>query len=256
MLLSIILPIRNEESILWKATIGFAKHFDEVVGPDQWQYVLVVNGSTDNSLDIAYQIAEKWPKTLVLNNKVANIGKAQRSGFLASEGIWSLFMNVDHLWDSAFFMWAWKHREEYQLILGSKRADPTINQQNDFRRFLSNGLNALLHFLFNFVGMETRGMKLLKTEALRPIAKDCVLRRGQFDTELTLKALRTGLWVAEVPMPYIEKRKPRNFMIKKILQNTWDLFFLYNVINKLPYNGYVRYRRFCREDMLNLFEIE
>ena len=54
------------------------------------------------------------------------------------------------------------------------------------------------------------------------------------NTELTLRVLRGGLWVAEIPIPYMEKRKARNFMVKKISQNIWDLFRFYRVMKKFP----------------------
>ena len=47
------------------------------------------------------------------------------------------------------------------------------------------------------------------------IIKNSKMTRGQFDTEFTLKALRGGLDIAEIPVVYQESRKPRNFMITK-----------------------------------------
>jgi len=43
---------------------------------------------------------------------------------------------------------------------------------------------------------------------MRPVLGQCVMRRGQFDTEFTLRALRAGLWLAEVPVPIVEIRPP------------------------------------------------
>ena len=159
-----------------------------------------------------------------------------------------MLMNVDHLWDSPFFEWAWRNRHCYDLILGSKRADPTLNRQDQYRRVLSAGLNALLIYLFDFVGADSHGMKLMRASAMRPLAERCVMRRGQFDTELTLRALRGGYWVAEAPVPYVEKRSPRNFMVKKIGQNIINLFQFYHVMKSVPYVGTIRYRRACREE--------
>ena len=99
------------------------------------------------------------------------------------------------------------------------------------------------------MGADSHGMKVLKTEPLRAIARQCVMRRGQFDTELTIRAMRAGLWVAEAPIPYQEKRAPRNLMIKKISQNIFDLFRLRRVLRSIPYEGHFRYRRYCREDL-------
>lgn len=249
-LLSVILPIRNEEKILWNVAKTLAQHFDRVVGSENWQYILVENGSSDGSQQVIEKIIKHWPTSKAFKLKKADYGNALREGILASEGRWDLIMNVDHLWDSPYFEWAWKHREEYDLIIGSKRADPTLNRQDQYRRILSAGLNSILQYLFDCIAAETHGMKLIRTETLRPLARLCQMRRGQFDTELTLRALRGGSWVAEVPMPYMEKRNPRNFMIKKIVQNIWDIFRFYKVMKDVPYEGNIRYRRFCRDDLL------
>lgn len=249
-LLSVILPIHNEESILWNAANSYSIHFDRVVGPGKWQYVLVENGSNDNSPKIIQDIVKKWKKSIDLSLEIGDYGNALREGLLAAKGNWAFIMNVDHLWDSPYFEWAWNNRENYDLIIGSKRADPTLNMQGQYRRVLSAGLNALLQYLFDFVGAESHGMKLINVHSLKHIAINCVMRRGQFDTELTLRTIRGNFWVAEVPMPYIEKRNPRNFMIKKIKQNVIDLFRLYRAMKNVPYEGTLKYRRFCREDMV------
>ena len=248
-LLSVIMPIFNEEGILEESLQAFAEQFDTLVGNDSWQFVLVENGSSDDSPRIVRDFAQRRPLTRTLFLERPNYGNALREGILAAEGRWSLIMNVDHLWDTPFFAWAWDHREEYDLVLGSKRADPTLNEQGFYRRLLSAGLNSLLQYLFDFVGADSHGIKLMRQEPLRPIAEACVMRRGQFDTELTFRALRRGLWVAEVPVPYLEKRRPRNLMVKKIGQNVLDLFRFRAIMRDVPVHSPVRYRRFCREDL-------
>ena len=135
------------------------------------------------------------------------------------------------------------------MIIGSKRVNPTLNQQDQYRRLLSAGLNAILQYFFDCVAAETHGMKFMRTNVFKQIADSCVMQRGQFDTELTLRALRAGLWVAEVPIPYLEKRKQRNFMFRKIGQNVFDLVRFRKVMDKVEYCGNVKYKRFCREDL-------
>lgn len=249
MQLSVVLPVRNEEEILEEACNAFAAEFDRVVGPGSWQFVLVENGSSDSSPEIIERIGSGLPNTRSLTLDQSDYGNALREGLLAAEGKWTMILNVDHLWDAAFFEWCWYHRESYDLILGSKRADPTINRQDSYRRILSAGLNGLLNYQFDFMGADSHGMKVMKTEPLCAIARQCVMRRGQFDTELTIRAMRAGLWVAEAPIPYEEKRKPRNLMAKKIAQNIIDLFRLRRVLQSVPYEGHFRYRRLCREDL-------
>ena len=81
------------------------------------------------------------------------------------------------------------------------------------------------------------------------IIKNSQMTRGQFDTEFTLKSLKAGLDIVEVPVIYKESRKPRNLMITKIVQNIFDLFFLYRIMKKIKYSSNIRYRRLSREDI-------
>ena len=232
-----------------KSCKAFAMEYDEVVGPGNWQYILVENGSTDRTPQIIEEIIKIWPTSKALYIGPGNYGRALKSGIAASEGENIMILNVDHHWDRPFFKWAWSERKTYDLIIGSKRSDPTLNTQSQYRKMLSAGLNALLNYLFDFSGSDTHGMKLMKADSIKKLTDECVMSRGQFDTELTLRALRGGLWVGEAPIPYSEKRNPRNFMIKKIVQNVIDLFTLYKVMKTIPYDSSVRYRRFPRDDL-------
>lgn len=150
--------------------------------------------------------------------------------------------------------WSWKNRHDYDLIIASKRCDPTINQQDRYRRLLSWGLNTLLNGLFDYNGTDTHGPKLMDLRAMRPIIDGCVMNRGQFDTEFTLKAFRMGLRMAEIPLPFSEKRKARNLMFKKILWNLQDMVKLRKIIHAVAWSGSLRYRRFCRADVLDAAE--
>jgi hypothetical protein len=74
------------------------------------------------------------------------------------------------------------------------------------------------------------------------------MERGQFDTELTMRALRGGLWVAEVPVPIVQARSPRNLMLAKIYRNVVDLLRLRRVMRTVP-SVRTRYHRWSREDV-------
>ena len=140
--------------------------------------------------------------------------------------------------------------------MGSKRADHALNQQDNYRRLLSWGLNTILQTVFGFVGSDTHGQKFLYLPALRPIFQSCVMRRGQFDTEFTLRASRAQLWLAEVPVPIVELRKPRNFMFSKILRNFVDIRLLHRLMRNVPVRAASRYHRWSREDVERLDSVQ
>ena len=246
--MSVIVPIYNEEGILWEMAVQLAGHFDRIVGKDRWQYILVENGSRDSSPEITLKIAAQWPMSRIVELDAPNYGMALREGLYAADGDYAHIINVDQ-WDIPFFEFAWSLRDRYALILGSKRADPTLNHQTPYRRLLSWGLNAMLMFLFEYTGADSHGPKLINLRTLRDLCHATVLNRGQFDTELTLRAFRGGYWIAEIPTNYMEKRPPRNWMITKILRNFIDLYRLRKIMVTVPYAGTVNLHRWARWDV-------
>jgi glycosyltransferase involved in cell wall biosynthesis len=246
--LSIIVPVFNEGDDLWPMAESLAPHLDGIVGAGNWQFVLADNGSTDASPQIAERIKANWPTTIGLRLPKPDYGEALAQALMAAEGSWAYVINVD-FWDPVFLSWCWRNRTIYDLVLGSKRADPALNHQHRYRRLLSWGLNSILQFRFGFVGSDTHGQKFLSLSALRPLIPQTVLRRGQFDTELTLRIMRQGLWIAEVPVPIHELRPPRNLMLKKIYRNIYDIIRLSRVMRLVPANRPIRYHRWAREDI-------
>lgn len=247
--LAVIVPIYNEDDILWKNIEAFSEKLDETIGSSKWQYILVDNGSTDKTPEIIHKIIDRWRGSLSVNLDKPNYGKALRVGLDACEGPWAHIINVEQ-WDPLFLEWSWKMREHYDLILGSKRADPTINFQSPYRRILSWGLNSVLQLFFEFTGVDSHGLKLLKMKTMRPILRQTVMNRGQFDTEFTLRTIRAGLWIAEVPVVYEEQRPPRNWMVSKIAWNVRDLLRLRRMIRRIPYAGCLKFHRWSRHDLL------
>lgn len=246
--LSIIVPVYNETADLWPMAESLGPHLDRIAGPGNWQFVLADNGSSDDSPQIIERIKSTWAATVGLRLAKPNYGEALAQALMAAEGNWAYVINVD-FWDDVFLAWCWRHRTIYDLVLGSKRADPALNHQHTYRRLLSWGLNSILQFRFGFVGSDTHGQKFLSLPALRPLIALCVLRRGQFDTELTLRAMRQGLWIAEVPVPIRELRPPRNLMLKKIYRNLYDVARLSRVMRLVPGDRPIRYHRWAREDI-------
>ena len=245
--LSVIVPIYNEQDQLWSMAELLAQTLDRIIGPSCWQFVLVDNGSIDDTSKVLGAIVGTWPKSRVLKLDLPNYGTALRVGLQAAEAPFAYVINVD-FWDPLFLRWSWANRNQYDLILGSKRADPTLNKLPAYRKFLSAGLNLIFQVFFEFVGSDTHGQKLIRLSAIRDILPHCIMERGQFDTELTMRALRGGLWVAEVPVPIVQARGPRNLMLVKIYRNVVDLWRLRRIMRSVP-SLRTRYHRWAREDM-------
>ena len=246
--LSVVIPVYNEENILMQMAEQLAPHLDEIAGQRCWQFVLVDNGSRDLSPQICDQIVSRWPESIKIELAKPDYGEALFQGLMHANGSWAFVINVD-FWDVPFMRWCYRTRGAYDMVMGSKRADDVLNKQDTYRRLLSWGLNTILQTVFNFPGTDTHGQKFIYLPSLRPIFRQCVMRRGQFDTEFTLRAARAKLWLAEIPVPIVELRKARNLMLHKIARNIVDIFRLREVMRNNRSRTAMRYHRWSREDV-------
>jgi glycosyltransferase involved in cell wall biosynthesis len=246
---SIVIPLYNEERFLQENADSLAHIFDAVVGPGRWHFIFVENGSTDATAALADAVAARHPPSRALHLPKPNYGVALKTGLQAAATKWVYLLDIEQ-WDLPFITWAWRNRDSYDALIASKRADATINHQHFYRRLLSCGLNGLLQVLLQYTGTDTHGPKLLNRASLQVIIAACELDRGQYDTELMLRAIRGQKRIIEAPSEYRELRPNRNWMVKKIFWNVWALARLVRVMKHVPYEGLARYYRVAREDVL------
>jgi len=246
---SVIIPLYNEESVLNENVQTLTSFFDAVVGRGRWYFLFVENGSTDSTPALADAVAASRPPSRVIHLSEPNYGIALKTGLRAATTRWVYIIDIEQ-WDFPFIAWSWKHHNAYDMFIASKRADFTICHQHFYRRVLSCALNGLLQVFTQFSGTDTHGPKLLNRISLQSIIAACELDRGQHDTELVLRAVRSQKRIIEAPCEYRELRPNRNWMVKKILWNLWALARLVIIMKKVPHQGLARYYRVAREDVL------
>lgn len=247
--MSIVIPLYNEQNIIEENVAQLAPFFDRMLGKGGWQFLFVDNGSTDRTAELVQAVIARYPPSRSIYLKQPNYGAALKAGLMAATTKWVYLIDIEQ-WDLPFVNYAWSVRDDYDIVLGSKRCDPTLNFQYPYRRLLSAGLNCALQLLFSFSGTDTHGPKLINRESIEDIVTHCQLDRGQFDTEFVLKAMRSERRLVEVPVVYKENRPQKNWMIKKIVWNILALRRLVGVMRDVPFEGNIHYYRFAREDVV------
>ena len=246
---SVVIPLYNEQNILRENVETLAGFFDTVIGHGRWYFLFVENGSTDSTPALSDSVAAQWPPSRVIHLPKPNYGVALKTGLRTATTRWVYIIDIEQ-WDFPFIAWSWKNRNSYDALIASKRADFTICHQHFYRRLLSCALNGLLQVFTQFSGTDTHGPKLLNRVSLQSIIAACELDRGQYDTELVLRAVRAQKRIIEAPSEYHELRPNRNWMVKKILWNLWALAKLTRIMKAVPHEGLARYYRVAREDVL------
>jgi len=246
---SIVIPLFNEQTIIRENLEALASFYDRLLGAGNWLFILVDNGSTDATPRLVTAALERWPLSQAIHLADPNYGAALKAGLRSASTKWIYLLDIEQ-WDLPFLTWAWDNRNCYDLFVASKRSDPTLNHQQPYRRLLSAGLNGILQLFFGFSGTDTHGPKLLNWLAMEAIINKCELDHGQFDTEFVLHVMRNRKRIVEVPVEYRESRPHRNWIVKKIVWNLLALQRLKRVMRNVPFEGWVRYYRVTREDVM------
>jgi len=203
-MLSVVVPAFNERSRL-PATLDAVRAHLGAGGPgaEEHEVVVVDDGSTDGTADLAVQVARGWRQLRVLRLP-ENRGKgwAVRAGMLAACGDLRLMTDADL---STPITELPKLRSqigpETQVVIGS-RALPDSHievHQPHHRELMGRGYNRILQLLVLPGLRDTQcGFKLFTAEAAVRCFTPLRTPRFGFDAEVLLRARRLGYRVAEV----------------------------------------------------------
>jgi glycosyltransferase involved in cell wall biosynthesis len=183
-----------------------------------FEIVVVENGSTDDTAEVAKALAEEIPELRVLSLGAPDYGRALRMGFLAAEGEIAAFFDVDYF-DLGFLDRAVALIEAPDgpaVVVGSKRGEGALDTRPWPRRMVTLVFSTILKVGFGLTVSDTHGMKVLRRQPLIPLAERCRFGTDLFDTELILRAERAGLKSDEVPVIVQELRPSRSSIAKRI----------------------------------------
>jgi len=214
--ISIVIPIYNEEAILHAAVVDLR----ERLRPLGWSYeiVLAENGSRDRTLEIAKELADKYPEVHFFSFGEPNYGGALKRGIVeVARGDIVLCDEID-LCDTDFHQRAVERLSTggVDMVIGSKLLEGSADERPMARHAASLFYNGLLRVTLGFQGTDTHGLKAFKREALLPIARACVVEKDVFASEFVIRAYRAGLSIQEIPVRVMEKRPPSINLWKRV----------------------------------------
>jgi hypothetical protein len=214
--LTVVLPAHNEAGMLEDAVREVAVGLRE--GSRSFEIVVVENGSTDDTAAIANRLAGEFPELRALSLPEPDYGRALRAGLLAAVGDVVVNFDVDFC-DLGFLDRAVPMVEAPDgpaVVVGSKRTAGSDDTRSWQRRAITGVFSILLRVGFGLSVSDTHGVKALRRAALAPLARHCRFGQDLFDTELILRAERSGLRTAEIPVDVVEKRPARSSIRARI----------------------------------------
>ncbi len=199
--LSIVVPARNEEQRLGRMLDAYLPFFRERYG-DAVEFIIVVNGSSDDTIGVARRYAEAWPGVRVIEEpQPIGKGGAVIRGFQAARGEQIGFVDADGATPPEAFEDLLRHFDGAGAVIAN-RWDPRsdILRQPWTRRVASRVFNALVRLLFGLNTTDTQcGAKVLTRRAVEDVLPCLGITQWAFDVDLLFQLRRHGHRIVEVP---------------------------------------------------------
>jgi glycosyltransferase involved in cell wall biosynthesis len=213
--LSIVIPIYNEEEILEEAVTELRDGLQEF--GLEYEIILAENGSTDSTVALAASFSEDSPELTSFSVNEPNYGKALRQGILRARGEFVICDEID-LIDMDFYRRALEilQADGADMVVGSKAMRGAHDNRPLFRRSATKIINGMLRVAVDFRGTDTHGLKAFKREPIIPVVDQCVVDRDIFASELVVRCGRADLRVVEIPVEVCEKRRPTISLVRRV----------------------------------------
>ena len=223
--LSVFFPLFNEEGNV-KEDVDRAIQVLEKLKL-KYEILLINDGSSDKTGEIADKIAEDNPKVRVIHHK-SNLGygEALKSGFYSAKYETIVYTDGDGQFDFAEVTKFLEKIGEYDLLIGYriKRRDPL------FRIIFKKGWTFSLWTMFGLTLKDVDcGFKMIKREVLQKIPKLESQRGAMINAELAIKAKKYGFRVGQVGVNHYPRLsgKPTGASINVIVRSYIDLLKLW-----------------------------
>ena len=232
--LSIVIPVYNEEGILHASVVDLMERLAELPRSlGEYEILLAENGSSDGTVTIANELAQRYPQVKVDSLGRPNYGAALKAGILRARGAFVICDEID-LCDVDFYQRALALLDSgaAELVIGSKAMAGARDKRPLLRRVATLTINGMLRVLLGFRGTDTHGLKAFRREALLPTVRNCQVDRDLFASEFVIRAQREGKRVTEIPVHIAEKRPPSINLFKRVpnvLKNIIKLTYVIRV---------------------------
>ena len=214
---SFIIPVYNEEGLLQTAVNDLIVKLADTLPELSYELIITENGSTDDTLELAYQLERKYPQVRVLHSPEPNYGRALRRGILEARGTYCVCDEID-ICDVGFHTRALDLLVAGQadMVVGSKAHRDAQDQRPFMRRMGTTVINQMLRMAVGFKGTDTHGLKAFNRELLLPVVSRCVVDKDLFASEFVIRTERDAYRIVEVPIVIHEKRPPTINLYKRV----------------------------------------
>lgn len=209
MKLSIIIPAYNEELRIPAMLDAYLEHFTGLY-PDNVEFIVVVNGSTDGTPAVVRDYEVRHPEVRsIIESKPIGKGGAIMRGFAAATGDLVGFSDADGATPPGAFENLITNLGHADGIIASRwLRDSNVHPRQPWQRLLASRVfNKLVCWFFKLDISDTQcGAKLFRREAIREVLPRLGVTAWAFDVDLLFQLRRAGYHTIEIPTTWNDIR--------------------------------------------------
>ena len=224
--IAVVVPVYNEAAFIPEALPSLIETMEEVGHP--YRIWLVENGSTDDTAAMAQRLKGDAPVTVV-SLPDPDYGAAMRHGFLEADGDWVVNFDIDYF-SAGFLRLVLSQPETVDLVIASKQDPDSADSRPVLRRVATRVFNLMLRTILGSKVTDTHGMKGFRRGLIDELSSRVVSTQDLFDTELVIRAERSGFTIVEVPVVVKEMREARSSLIKRVPRTILGLFRIRRIL--------------------------
>ncbi len=227
-LVSVVIPVYNEEKILEEAITKFLSDISGFSDDFSFEIILAENGSTDDTIKKGEELSRRFPEVSIFHYSEPDYGMALKAGILKAHGDIVVCDEIDLLLIDYYrrALELFKN-SDIEMVVGSKRAKGAQDKRPIKRRFATFVLNMLLKIFLGFKGTDTHGVKSFRRKPLLPVLEQCLVGKDIFASELIIRAERYGVNIKEIPISLDEKRAPSIRLLNRVPKVLSNLLYLF-----------------------------
>lgn len=201
--LSIIIPAYNEEMRLTDTLEQTAAFLLDQ--PFSYEVLVVENGSTDRTLEIAQAFAARFPFIIALHEEGRGKGLAVKRGMLEASGEYRFMCDADlSMPIEEVVRFLPPQTNEAEIVIGSREAPGATRYNEPNTRHIGGRLVNLVIRVLALPGLHDTqcGFKMFCAEPAYELFSRQTMTGWSFDIELLFIARRHGYTIKEIGIPW------------------------------------------------------
>lgn len=219
-MVDVVIPVLNEAHVLARSVATVRQFLSESL-PCRWRVVIVDNGSTDGTDQVARSLVQAHPDVRFLQLPQRGRGRALRHAWSQSDADVMCYTDVD-LSTELRALPKMVHGivvDGFDLATGSRLLPDSRTTRSPKREFISRAYNLFVKtVLWTSFSDAQCGFKAISRSAMAELVPEVKDQSWFFDTELLVLAEKRGYRIADIPVEWIEDDDSR----VKIVKTAWD----------------------------------